>query len=88
MFRIRKGTQDVMTISETGDVTFSGDYQENAPRSTQSGELRITQNVTAKLATVTKGGQRHPQLEKRRSAFRLSYIQRATCMSKVKSLRS
>jgi hypothetical protein len=65
MFRIRKGTQDVITISDTGDITFSGDYQENAPRSTQSGELRITQNATAKLATVTDRGQRHPQLQKR-----------------------
>ena len=65
MFRIKKGTQDVITISETGDVTFSGYYQESAPRPSQPGELRLTKSSTSKLVTVPVGGQRDTQIEKR-----------------------
>ncbi|MDJ0735225.1 MAG: hypothetical protein QNJ47_14370 [Nostocaceae cyanobacterium] len=65
MLKIKKGSQDVITISDSGDVTFSGYYQENAPRPLQTGELRITKNSTVKLATVTAGGRRDTHLEKR-----------------------
>lgn len=65
MFRIKKGTQDIITIGDTGDVTFSGHYQESAPRPLQTGELRIAKNATSKLVTVPSGGKRDTQLEKR-----------------------
>lgn len=65
MFRIKKGTQDVITISDSGDVTFSGYYQESAPRPLQTGELRLTKNSTSKLVTVQAGGGRDTHLEKR-----------------------
>ena len=65
MFRIKKGSQDVITISDTGDVTFSGFYQENAPRPLHDGELRLVQGSTAKLANVPAGGGRDTQLENR-----------------------
>ena len=65
MFRIKKGAQDVITISDAGDVTFSGYYQENAPRPLQIGELRIAKESISKLVTVESGGGRDTQLEKR-----------------------
>ncbi len=65
MFRIKKGTQDVITISNSGDVTFSGFYQESAPRPLQTGELRLTKSSTSKLVTVQAGGGRNTHLENR-----------------------
>jgi hypothetical protein len=65
MFRIKKGGQDVITISDTGDVTFSGYYQESMPRPSQAGELQLIQGSTSKLVTVQSGGRRDTQLEKR-----------------------
>lgn len=65
MFRIKKGTQDVITISDTGDVSFAGYYQESAPRPQQTGELRIAQNSNPKLVTVQSAGKRDTQLKKR-----------------------
>jgi hypothetical protein len=65
MFRLKKGAQDVITISDTGDITFSGYYQEKAPRPVASGELRINQGSTAKLATAQVSGLRNTQLENR-----------------------
>ncbi|MBI4785200.1 MAG: hypothetical protein HY785_28425 [Oscillatoriophycideae cyanobacterium NC_groundwater_1537_Pr4_S-0.65um_50_18] len=65
MFRIKKGSQEVITISDTGDITFSGFYQENAPRFSRTGELQIAKSSTPKLATVQTGGGREIQLEKR-----------------------
>lgn len=65
MLKIKKGTQDVITISDTGDVTFSGYYQEEAPRITQNGEFRISKGSTTQLATVQVDGQRNIELEKR-----------------------
>ncbi|WP_416669830.1 hypothetical protein [Egbenema bharatensis] len=64
MFRIKKGNQDVITISDAGDVSFAGYYQEGALRPSQPGELRLTKGGS-KLVTVSAGGQRSTQLEKR-----------------------
>lgn len=65
MFRIKKGNQTVITISDTGDITFSGYYQEGAPRPVQTGELRLARSSSAKLVTVQAGGRHDTQLEKR-----------------------
>ncbi|HEY9662581.1 MAG TPA: hypothetical protein V6C65_29355, partial [Allocoleopsis sp.] len=65
MFKIKKGNQDVITISDTGDVTFTGYYQEGASRPLQAGELAITRNFNTKLVTQQTAGGRDTQLEKR-----------------------
>ena len=56
MFKIKKGSQDVITISDAGDVTFSGYYQEGAPRPLQAGELRIARGAADCQAGNCAGG--------------------------------
>jgi hypothetical protein len=75
MFRIKKGTQDVITISDSGNVAFAGHYQESAPRPSQTGELRIAKNSSAKLVTVQSAGKRDTRLEKRLFEMALSPLQ-------------
>lgn len=66
MFKIKKGSQDVITISDTGDVTFSGYYLESTSEPLQAGELRIFRGLSdVKLATVPSGAGRNTCLQKR-----------------------
>lgn len=65
MLRIRKGTQDVMTISDTGDMTFLGYYQEDTLRSLPAGGLAIAQTSTPKLATTEQNTQLQHRLFER-----------------------
>ncbi|WP_088889513.1 hypothetical protein [Leptolyngbya ohadii] len=64
MFRIKKGSQDVITISDTGDLAFAGYYQEGGFRQLQAGDLAITRSAVPKLAVAGSAG-REAQFEKR-----------------------
>jgi len=65
MFRIKQGDQDVITISDTGDITFAGFYQENTLQSPQAKALQLRKGTIAKLATTQAGEHRKIQLEQR-----------------------
>jgi len=65
MFRIKKANQDIITISDMGDMTFLGYYQEDASITVQAGELHIRAGAATKLATEPAAGLRDTQLERR-----------------------
>lgn len=66
MFKLQKGNQDVLTISDSGDITFACDYQEGALNPPQAGELRILKgHADVKLATVSCASARNICLQKR-----------------------
>lgn len=65
MLKIQKGAQAVLTISDTGNATFSGFYQEGRLSGAQSGQLQIHRANSPKLFFSQDQGRWNAQLQQR-----------------------
>ena len=64
---IRKGTQMVMTLCDSGDASFGSFYEEQTLSVTASGELSIRKGASSLMGTRNTGSQSNVQLKRRLS---------------------